>query len=97
MFNTITEVKKANKNLGHYFFSKDTRKFFNSRIESSLLKHQYFITSEQFADTNGNIIDYLFARLYTVRQVLPTGEIKTVGDFQQFKTLQQAKNFINNL
>ena len=43
---TIADVKQANKNAGYYFFSKDTMRFFGTRIVSALYKNNTFITTD---------------------------------------------------
>ena len=46
----ITDIKRANKKAGKFFFSPDTMKFFGSRIESKVYEGRggiYFVTSEQ--------------------------------------------------
>ena len=87
MFDTMAEVKKANKEIGHFFFSKDTMRFFDSRVESVLYKNQCFVTSEKacFED---------YTRVYTVRQVESDGEINTISD--KFRTVEAARAFGRN-
>ena len=89
MFTNMTEVKKANKEKGGHFFDKNTLRFFNSRIESSLLKNKYFITSEWYGEG--------FKRLYTIREALKDGSIKTIGKFQEHKTKELAKEAIKKI
>ena len=43
---TMADVKQANKDAGYYFFSRDTMRFFGTRIESTLYKNNTFITSD---------------------------------------------------
>src|SRR5438105_11533059 len=74
-FFTIKQIKKANKEAGYYFFSPDTRRFFNSRILPTVYGGRYFITSERF-DSNS-------PRYYTLREVEPSGYIGTIGPFNQ--------------
>lgn len=88
MFKTISEVKKANKEIGHFFFEKATMRFFNSRIESGILKGRFFITSERFNEDT--------PRLFTLREVKPDGEVETLGEFQEFTTIQEAKEYLKN-
>ena len=89
MYKTIAEIKKANKDAGRCWFSKDTMKFFNSRITSEVLKGKYFITSERF--------DSQSPRLFTVRIANDNGHIDTVSEFQAFKSAQGALGFIKKL
>lgn len=67
-FKTISDVRAANKQLGHHFFDKDTMKFFKSKIESGLIKQRFFITSEQ--PQSG-------PRQFKVREVQNNGAVTT--------------------
>lgn len=84
MFKTIAEVRKANKANGHFFFSPDTMKFFNSKIETSLLKNRFFITSESFDGT---------AREYAVRMVNDDSTIDMIGD--RYRTKAEAREALD--
>jgi len=85
MFNNITEVKKANKEKGQHFFSRDTLAFFGSKVYPDLYTvagRQFFITSED----NFNRTETLF----TIREVMADGDIETLGNFQDYESEQQA-------
>lgn len=71
MFNDMQEVIEANEEAGRYFFSENTMRFFDSRVESELFDNQTFITSEKrgFED---------YRRVYAVRVANPDGTISTV-------------------
>lgn len=85
MFNTIAEVKKANKAKGQHFFDKDTLAFFGSNVYNGLYTvagRQFFITSENnFNRTKKG---------YTIREAMPDGDIETVGEFLGYETKEQA-------
>ena len=83
---TIADVKKANKEAGSFFFDRKTMSFFNSKIESGLLKGKFFITSEQHGEHE---------RAYTVREVQDDASIKTIGKFMGHKTKAAAKSSIS--
>lgn len=83
MFKTITQIKIANKNAGFHFFDRKTLKFFNSKVESRVIRGNLFITSERFDATT--------PRRFTVRAAMVTGAIKTVGGCMQHATLESAK------
>lgn len=86
MFWTMAQVKEANKANGQYFFSRDTMRFFASKVESKLYyTTQCFITSEKkcFDD---------YTRVYSVRQVGTNADIKTLA--RDLTSKQEAKNFI---
>lgn len=80
---TMDDVKRNNRDAGQFFFSPDTMEFFKSRTESKLLKQRYFVTSECAGDDH--------PRLYTIREINHGGrEINTVGEFQGYKTEEEA-------
>ncbi len=76
MFDSINEVKEANRRSGFHFFEADTLRFFSSRIHSELYAGRFFVTSELNFDGT--------ARFYTVREALDDGQISDVGGFQQY-------------
>jgi len=89
----ISEVKTLAEN-GHskYWFSADTIRFFNSRISDLCWKIKdkiYFISSEKQSEK--------YNRLYTIRLCLLDGEIKTVSEFQEYKTINEARNIIKGI
>ena len=84
-FQTIAEVRAANRAADLHFFDRHTMNYFHSRIESKLYGGRYFITSEA---------DYYlstFPRRYTVRRANDDGSIDTVGDFQAYATIDEAR------
>ena len=83
---TLTDIKNNNKKAGKNWFDKDTMRFFDSRIESKLYSDNTFITSEKQ--------EHQFPREYTIRIALNNGvDIESVGEFQQFDTLEQAREY----
>jgi hypothetical protein len=83
-FNSMAEVKAANKAIDNHWFEPSTMRFFNSRIESKLYAGRFFITSER------RELD--LPKRYSIREAMPNGDIKTVGEFQEFLTLEDAKD-----
>jgi len=83
---TIGDVRFHNDRNGFCWFEKQTMSFFGSKIESSLLKGGYFITSEKNFDGT--------KRLYTIRKVNEDFSINTIGSFQQFTTKQLAIKYL---
>lgn len=81
-FRTMADVRKANKASGQYWFSPDTMRFFNSVVETGLYGGRFFVTSERR--------ELSMPKLYTVREALPDGDIRTIGGFQGFNTLENA-------
>ena len=87
---TMDDVKRFNQEVGNYWFTPETMKFFDSCIESELYRTSlgyFFITSEQAFESH--------SRFFTVRQVQESGSIKTVGSFQQFKIFEEAEEFLH--
>jgi len=95
---SMADVRRLNREKGQYFFSRDTMKFFNSKVESDLIGDKYFVTSEQFSGDPALGVP-AGDRLFSVREFdSKTGRVKTYGDFQKFKTraeaLQKAKELV---
>lgn len=86
MFQTIAEVRQANRAIGHHFFDRSTMRFFASRVESGLYAGRYFITSEKAGFQSEQ-------RKFTIREVGSNGEVKTVGDtFNEFLFIEDARD-----
>lgn len=84
-YHTIADVKAANQAIGAHFFDRSSMKFFKSRIESGLIGGKRFIMSEQGPDN---------VRRYSIREAQPDGTIDTIGEFQQFRTREAARECI---
>lgn len=83
-FRDLDQIIAANEALGRYFFSAGAMQFFNSRVSKRIHVGPggtFIVTSER---------DRNLPRRYTVRQVLPDGEIADAGEFQQWSTSAQA-------
>jgi hypothetical protein len=81
---------------GH-FFDKDTMRFFDSRLSGKgykiiPTKNVYFITSEQYHDSQGSR-----PRKYSIRVIEKEGNVKTIGEFQQYDSMESAKNALNKI
>lgn len=86
---TITEMKKLSKEVGQDWFNKGAMEFFNTKVEGEA-KGNHFITSEYMDDKS--------QKKYSIRQFDPsTYKVDTVGEFQEYETLQDAKNALNNI
>lgn len=81
---TVAEMRAANAAAGHHFFDRDNMRFFGSRIEGGPYAGRLLITSEQAGPD--------FPRRYTLRVIHDDGEAGTVGEFQQYSTLDMARH-----
>jgi len=102
----IDEVKRRAEKGSKYFFSADTMRAFSSRISelafqqggstdsSYKTKDIYFITSE--AD-RGYIKHSGSVRGYTVRCCDKDGDIQTMGKFQMFDSVNEARKEIKKI
>jgi len=91
-YNSTDDIKLQAEENGSHFFSESTLRFFNSRIYSTVYQGPggiYFVTSER--------IDTDHPRVFTVRQFQPPGNIKTVGEFQQYKRAEAARKAAKEL
>lgn len=81
MFETVSQIKAANRAAGQHWFSPSTTAFFKSRVESGVINGRYFVTSECGPDQ---------VRAFTIREADADGSINTVGEFQGYSTAKQA-------
>ena len=85
------ELRSYVRSYGKRFFNASTMRFFNSRLCGGCDALGFFVTSERFG------FDAFSPRLYTVRRLRIGGEVETVGKFQAYATLKQARAAIRNL
>lgn len=83
-FTSVADVRAANELAGDYFFNPLTMREFGSKIESAMYAGVLFITSEKSWSGEG--------RHYTVRYVVPSGEVFTLGGASQLKTIDEARD-----
>lgn len=86
---TISELKAVNKANGMFWFSPNTMQFWRTRIHSGIRKGKYFISSEDNFRRD--------RRLFSIRTFNDKGEIDTVGEFQAYSTLAEAKEALKDL
>ncbi len=91
MTKTMADVKAANAASGYNWFSRDTMKFWKTRIESSLIGGRWFITSEDEFAFDGRRP----ARIYCVREAMADGSIHTVQS--HIRSKEGAKDIIAQL
>ena len=85
MFNSIAEVRIANKAIGNHWFDDDTIRMWGTQFETELIDHKYFVSSEPKWAMDGRVPK----RKYTLREVQKDGSIKTIQPAQRL-TLEDA-------
>lgn len=88
---TLQEFMRLNKSKGMCWFEYETMKFFKTKVLDWDDDTGYFITSE-LGPVEGE------KRKYTIRKGnLETGAVRTVGGFQEFDTIHEARKEFNKL
>lgn len=87
-FKSMAELRKKSLSSGNHFFSPANMKFFSSKVETSLIAGRYFITSDR---------NHRNEKAFTIRMAKDDASILTVGSFGQFKTKEDAKNYLKKL
>ena len=73
------QLERFNASTGHYFFSTDSKRFFNSRIQTvPPYGGRVFVTSER--------MNWNSPRLYSVRCIRPDGGIESINPDPTFKS-----------
>lgn len=88
-FSSVEQIRLYSLSIGHHWFSPSTMRFFGSKVYPDLVGGRYFISSEKNFDDS--------KRLYTLRMVTDDGTIDTVGKFQEFASLRQARKALKAL
>jgi hypothetical protein len=87
-FTSMPAVKAAFNSSGSKWFTPGAMKWFNSKVESSLIGGRYFITSERYESGE--------PKRFNVRKVVRESDgrldIETVGEHMTYTTKQQALN-----
>jgi hypothetical protein len=91
-FARMREVRAANEAAGETFFDGAAVEFFDSQVETELIRGRLFVTSEQWRPTpegrDHGLTDG--ERRYTLRYAMDDGSIETVGRFQQYAGIGEA-------
>ena len=87
-FNTIYQIQRANENAGRHFFSRNSMRFFNSRVHDAVYGGCVFVTSER----NNMPYSSPQPRVYTVRIAMEDGSIETYGSLGDYPTRSAAHN-----
>lgn len=80
-FRSLDEVKRANEDMGGNWFRPDTMRFWRTRVGEALYGGRYFVTSDRQWDNS---------RAYTIREALPDGGIRTVGELGDYTSRSGA-------
>jgi hypothetical protein len=91
-FEDIDQLRHANQSTGQGFFEKSGQDHACTRIETYLLGHLYFVTSELLADDPTGR-----DRRYSIRRANPDATIETVGQYQAYDSINQAQKAIYQL
>lgn len=86
----IDDIKRISKEKGRYFFSKDTMRWWHSRVHSATVQDSqgmvYFTTSERPSVYDGD------ARRYTVRVFNPqTGSVSNASEFMEYSSWERVQ------
>jgi hypothetical protein len=87
---SIQQIAHYNKSKGQHFFDPSTMRFFNSVLYPNIINRNgliCFVTSE--AEPSMGI-----ARKFTARALLQNGHVEDLGEFQQFETEADAREYI---
>lgn len=86
MFESIQQIKDANEALGHFWFSEDTMKGFDTRIVEGLHYGHLFVYSDRNYDDTG--------RDFKIAYAFNTGHVERL-DLDYFPSLQAAREYLN--
>lgn len=76
VYQSMADVRAANERAGMHFFSRETMRFWKSRVESALyVATQCFVTSETEWALDGRTP----RRIYAVRRVRPDATMETLA------------------
>lgn len=90
---TLSDIRRAHK--GHWF-DRDTMKFFATTLPDgeyvrNIAGRVFFISGERDTWSNQK-------RAYTIREYVPASDdIRTIGEFQQYRTPDQARNALRKM
>jgi hypothetical protein len=87
------EIIQISKDKGSHWFDEDSMRFFNSNIDFLVYKSDvgkyYFVTSEKYTGQFGGKSQ---PRRWSVRRFdKETGNVTTVGEFQKYRSLKEAR------
>jgi len=89
MYESLDEIKKVNEAHGHHFFSNT---WYTQIADETIYGGRYFISKESL-----NIGSVVVPESFTIREVLESGAISTVGLPGDYKTLEEAQNKLKEM
>jgi hypothetical protein len=89
-YNTVHEIEAANVSAGYSFFTPAIMRSFASRILPGVIGGRYFVSSERGPKPKSR-------QRYTIREALPCGRIRTVGEFGAHATAAHARRAAREL
>lgn len=89
-FTSMPAVRAAFSSAGSFWFSPGAMRFFNTKIESSLIGGRYFVTSERYE--TGSPKRFNIRKVIRNMENTPSLDIETVGEHMTYTTKQQALN-----
>jgi 3-isopropylmalate dehydratase small subunit len=97
---TVKELKAIAAELENKFFTPGALEFFNSVIETDVIKKQFFITSEQ--DKTGQVWDgrrRFTIRAFAIKTTLKGSNllISDVGEFGEYSSLDEALKALDEM
>lgn len=92
-FETVRQVRGANRAGGFHFFDRAAMAAFGSKVERGVHGGRYVITSEQ--DPDGRAWDG--ERRWTIREAFPDGDVRTVGTFGAYRSRAEALDAVGRL
>lgn len=84
-WNSIHEIKAANKAFGKFFFSPGAMRFFASIVYPRVYGGRFFVTSEKAPYE---------PRKYCIRMATDEGDIETIGPFNELPSLSVARSIV---
>jgi len=87
-YHNVDEMREDNNRIGHSWFDAGNMRAFRCRVLDTVYGGHYFVSSEQHVSYYPSY--FIEPRKYTVRSCWD-GKIDTVGEFQAYRTAEQAK------
>ena len=92
---TIKEIRKRMDAAGSFWWNRDTMRYFNTKVMTECepgkygRRYWYFITSDD---------NYRHEERFNVRKYdAEENDIRTVGEFCLFKTLEEAEDYLQQV